>query len=150
MGNQYPNLPTKETWKKRQRSPEQAEEENKRAEEINGINRREQRKSMAVKVSALKQSTTLTDQAGDMREDLPAESKCEPEGVMTREAHWNTHSESEQCKRDVNKLGNSDKMDKFLGRNTILSNRKWLSSPIINKISELEPARWLSSKGACC
>lgn len=87
MGNQYPNLPTKETWKERQRSPEQAEEENKRAEEINGINRREQRKSMAVKVSALKQSTTLTDQAGDMREDLTAESKCEPAGVMTREAH---------------------------------------------------------------
>lgn len=66
MGNQYPNLPTKETWKERQRSPEQAEEENKRAEEINGINRREQRKSMAVKVSALKQSTTLTDRPGDM------------------------------------------------------------------------------------
>lgn len=42
---------------------------------------------MAVKVGALKQSTTLTDQAGDMREDLTAESKCEPEGVMTREAH---------------------------------------------------------------
>lgn len=77
MENQYLNLPTKEPGKKGNEAQNKQKGENKRAEEINGINRREQRKSMTVKVGALKQSTTLTDQPGDMRKDATAKNKCE-------------------------------------------------------------------------